>query len=126
MKIKRILSALLGLPLVVLVLVFGNKYVIDIFFALVAVISMYEYFNAIKEKANPVKWIGYLSAISIAFIHIIPGFDISYVGLFMPFIVVMLFIQSGIILQDTLRKILINTKTRLNSPSSKTSRVILL
>lgn len=94
MKIKRILSALLGLPLVVLVLVFGNKYVIDTFFALVAVISMYEYFNAIKEKANPVKWIGYLSAISIAFIHIIPGFDISYVGLFMPFIVVMLFIQS--------------------------------
>lgn len=94
MNIKRLLSAMLGLPLVVLVLALGNEYFIDIFFAIVAIISMYEYFNAIKEKANPVKWIGYLSAISIAFIHIIPEFNISYVGLFLPAIVVLLFIQS--------------------------------
>ena len=69
MNIKRLLSAMLGLPLVVLVLALGNEYFIDIFFAIVAIISMYEYFYALKEKANPVKWIGYLSAISIAFIH---------------------------------------------------------
>lgn len=94
MKIKRILTTVLGLPLVVLLMVFGNKYVVDVFFAIIATISMYEYFNAIKEKANPIKWIGYLSAISIAFIHFIPGFDITYAGLFLPFIVVILFVQS--------------------------------
>ncbi len=94
MNIKRLLSAMLGLPLVVLVLALGNEYFIDIFFAIVAIISMYEYFYALKEKANPVKWIGYLSAISIAFIHLIPGFDITYIGLFLPIIVVLLFIQS--------------------------------
>ena len=94
MNIQRLLSSILGLPLVVLVLALGNEYFIDIFFAIVAIISMYEYFNAIKEKAHPVKWIGYLSAISIAFIHIIPGFDITYVSLFLPTIVVLLFVQS--------------------------------
>ena len=94
MSIQRLLSAILGLPIVVLVLALGNKYVIDIFFAIVAIISMYEYFNALKEKANPVKWIGYLSAVSIAFIHFIPGFDITYVALFLPSIVVLLFVQS--------------------------------
>ncbi len=94
MNIQRLLSAILGLPIVVLVLALGNKYFIDIFFAIVAIISMYEYFNAIKEKANPVKWIGYLSAVSIAFIHLIPEFDITYIGLFIPAIVVLLFVQS--------------------------------
>ena len=83
MSIERLLSSILGLPLVVLVLAFGNKYVIDIFFAIVAIISMYEYFNAVKQKAKPIVWIGYLSAISI-----------MYVALFLPVIVVVLFIQS--------------------------------
>lgn len=94
MSIKRVLSTLLGLPLVVLVLALGNEYVIDIFFAVVAIISMYEYFNAIKEKANPVKWLGYLSAISIAFIHLIPNFNITYIAIFLPAIVVLLFVES--------------------------------
>lgn len=94
MKIKRILTALLGLPLVVLILALGNKYVVDVFFAIIAVISMYEYFNAIKEKANSIKWIGYLCAISIAFVHFIPEFDITYVGLFLPVVVTILFVQS--------------------------------
>jgi len=94
MKIKRLLTTLLGLPLVVGLLMLGNKYVVDAFFAIIAVISMNEYFNAIKEKATPVKWLGYLSAISIAFVHLIPGFDITYVGLFLPVIVVLLFVQS--------------------------------
>ena len=31
MDFKRIISALLGFPLVVIMLIFGNKYVVDIF-----------------------------------------------------------------------------------------------
>ena len=38
--IKRITSALLRFPLVVLVLTLGNKYVVDIFLAIIAVIAM--------------------------------------------------------------------------------------
>lgn len=94
MSIKRLLSAILGLPAVVLILAFGNKYFIDLSFAIVAVIAMYEYFNAIKEKAHPVKWLGYLSAIFIAFIHIIPNFNILYVSFSLPFIVAILFMHS--------------------------------
>lgn len=94
MSITRLLTAILGLPLVILVLALGNKYVIDIFFSIVAIISIYEYFNAVKEKAKPIQWIGYLSAILIAFIHLIPGFNITWISLALPVIVVLLFMQS--------------------------------
>lgn len=94
MNIKRLLSTILGLPAVVLVLAFGNTYFIDAAFAIVALISMYEYFNALKEKANPVKWLGYLSALMIAFIHLIPNFNLIYVTYAIPFIVAILFMQS--------------------------------
>ncbi len=94
MNITRLLTTILGLPIVVLILVLGNKYVIDIFFSIVAIISIYEYFNAMKQKSKPIEWIGYLCAIMIAFIHVIPGFDITWFGLFLPTIVVLLFMQS--------------------------------
>ena len=73
MKLKRILSGLIGLPIVALILIFGNIYVIDVLFALVALISIHEYFNSFEEKHKPVKWIGYISCILIALLHIIPG-----------------------------------------------------
>ncbi len=94
MSIKRLLSAILGLPLVVLVLAFGNEFFIDIFFAIVAIISLHEYFKVMETKTRPVKWIGYLSGLSIAFIHFIPGFDITYIVFFLPTILVLLFMQS--------------------------------
>ena len=47
MDIKRITSAILGFPLVVIILTLGNKYVVDIFLALIALLAMQEYFNAI-------------------------------------------------------------------------------
>ena len=63
MDFKRLSSALLGLPMVIIVLLFGNKYVIDVALSLVAVISLHEYFNAFKDKHKPIKWLGYLAAI---------------------------------------------------------------
>ena len=69
MDIKRITSALLGFPLVVIILTFGNKYVVDIFLALLA---MQEYFNAMQKECKPVRWLGYLSCLFVALIHIIP------------------------------------------------------
>ena len=74
MDIKRVMSALLGFPLVVLILTFGNKYVVDVFLALVAMLGMQEYFNAVAKESKPIRWIGYLSCVSIALIHILPQY----------------------------------------------------
>ena len=57
MKLKRILSGIIGFPIVALILIYGNIYVIDGLFALVAMISIHEYFNSFKEKNKPVKWL---------------------------------------------------------------------
>ena len=70
MDIKRVTSALLGFPLVVIILTFGNKYVVDIFLAGIALLAMQEYFNAIQKECKPIRWLGYLSCLFIALIHI--------------------------------------------------------
>jgi len=57
MKLKRILTGIIGLPIVALILIYGNIYVIDVLFALVALIAIHEYFNSFKEKYKPVKWL---------------------------------------------------------------------
>ncbi len=72
MDIKRITSALLGFPLVVIILTFGNKYIVDIFLAGIAFLAMQEYFNAIQKDCKPMRWLGYVSCIFIALIHIVP------------------------------------------------------
>ena len=93
MDIKRVTSALLGLPMVILVLLLGNKFVIDIAMAIVAIISLQEYFNAFS-KYKPIKWIAYLLAFSICFIHLIQAEQLfTYIGLSIPVIVVLLFIE---------------------------------
>lgn len=71
MNIKRILTALIGLPVVVLIFVFGNKYIIDIIMSVIAMIAIHEYFKCVNKEVKGIAWIGYLLAISIAFLHII-------------------------------------------------------
>ena len=94
MDFKRIATIVLGLPIVVIFLVFANKYMVDVLFALVAIISMYEYFKAFKEKANPVKWIGYVFAMIIAFIHIIPiEYMLPIAIIAIPTIIIILFLH---------------------------------
>ena len=73
MDIKRITSALLGFPLVIAMLLIGNKYIVDIAVAIIAILSIHEYFNAVSKVCKPIKWLGYGSCISIIFIHIIPS-----------------------------------------------------
>ena len=93
MDLKRLTSALLGFPLVMIVVLFGNKYVIDVVLSAVAIISLHEYYNAFS-KYNPIKWIGYLAAVLICFIHLIPTAQLfQYISLSIPFIIVILFIQ---------------------------------
>ena len=94
MDIKRITSGLLGFPLVLIILILGNNIVVDIALAIIAILSMNEYFNAISKVSKPVKWLGYLSCLSIALVPLIPS---EYLGwgfiLSIPTILIILFAQ---------------------------------
>ncbi len=65
MELKRVLTTVIGLPLIVLAIIFGNSYVIGVGILVASIICMSEYFNAIKKVSKPIEWIGYLSNIFI-------------------------------------------------------------
>lgn len=99
MDIKRLTSGLLGFPLVLIILLIGNKYIVDVLLAVVALLAMNEYFNAVEKICKPIRWVGYASCISIALIHIIPKECLSVVTtLAVPTILLILF--SHIIATD--------------------------
>lgn len=92
--LKRFCSAILGFPLVALIFIFGNKYVVDVGMCLIAIIAMYEYLQAVSAKCNPVKGLSFLCCIPIAFIHLIPAqymSTISFIAL--PSILLILFLK---------------------------------
>ena len=94
MDIKRLTSGLLGFPLVLLVLLIGDKIVVDIALSIIALLAMSEYFNAIAKVSKPVRWLGYLSCFSIAVIHIVPPAALNMVvTLSVPTILIILFAQ---------------------------------
>lgn len=94
MDIKRLTSALLGFPLVLIILLIGNKIVVDCALSIIALLAMDEYFNAISKVSKPVKWLGYLSCFSIAIIHIVPPEALRMVvTLAVPTILIILFAQ---------------------------------
>ena len=94
MDIKRITSSLLGFPLVLIVLLIGNKYVVDIVLTIIAILAMNEYFNAISKISKPVKWLGYISCFSIIAIHIIPEQYMMQVSILtVPLLLLVLFAQ---------------------------------
>lgn len=73
MDMKRILTAVIGFPLVMILLIFGNKYIIDVIIAIMAIIAMYEYAKCASNKdIKVVSWISYLVLASIAIIHYEP------------------------------------------------------
>lgn len=91
---SRIISGLILFPLVVILLIFGNIHVVDGVFCIVTLLAMNEYFNAFKEKANPVKWMGYIACILIAFLHVIPKDKVVIIlGIGMPTLLLLLFLQ---------------------------------
>lgn len=91
---KRVSSALIGFPLVVLILVLGNKYVVSIAFALIAMLSMQEYLQAATKKSNPIKWISYLSCAAISLLSLVPQGEFgSIVMVALPILLLILFLQ---------------------------------
>ncbi len=99
MDVKRITSGLLGLPLVVIIFLIGNKYIVDVLLTIVAILAIDEYFRAVSKICNPIKWVGYLSCLSISLIHIIPQQNLNIiVTLSVPTMLLILF--SNIIATD--------------------------
>ena len=44
MNLNRILTTVIGLPIVIIVFIFGNIYLMDILFTIIAAMSLHEYF----------------------------------------------------------------------------------
>ncbi len=69
MNIKRVLTTVIGLPIIIAILIFADKCIIDALVAIVACIAVYEYTKAVSQKAKVISWIPYLFAISLCFLH---------------------------------------------------------
>lgn len=96
MNLKRILTGVIGLPIVALVLILGNRIIIDIAFAIIAGMSFYEYAHAfiVNEKAKPLTWLGLLACATIALIHIFPReYIILIIGAVVPIAIFLCFAQ---------------------------------
>ncbi len=72
MNMKRIITTVVGIPIVVAVFMFANIKILDIIVSLIAIRSIYEYSKCAKNTCNVISWLAYIPAIFIAFIHIIP------------------------------------------------------
>lgn len=66
-KVKRIVSSLVGFPLVVCAFVFSNNLIMDILLSIVSIICIYEYTKCFKtsEKARPSRWLMYIASLMI-------------------------------------------------------------
>ena len=94
MNIKRILTSLIGFPIVMCILILGNKYIIDIIIAIIAIIAMKEYINCSSNKVKVISWISYLAAASIGLLHIIPSSIIkTYLFMGIPLLLLILFLH---------------------------------
>ena len=95
MDIKRVLTTVIGLPLVVAVILMANKNVIDVILTIVALIAMHEYVKCCSSKdAKIIKWISYVSTFIIAVAHVIE-MDVLMKMLLMsvPFLLMILFLH---------------------------------
>ena len=92
--IKRSLTTIIGLPAVLVILIFGNKYILDVIMAILAIMGIYEYMKCVAHKFNPVYWIGYVAAASIALLHIIPSnYLIEYLAIAILSLIAVLFMH---------------------------------
>ena len=94
MNIKRFLTGIVGFPIVMLFLIFGNKYMVDIAFAIIAIIAMSEYIKCVSPKVKVVQWISYFCA---ALVGVIPLIPVQYLTILMqlgiPTILFILFLH---------------------------------
>ncbi len=96
MNVKRVVSGLVLFPIVAVVLIFGNQYVVDVVIATIAIMSLHEFYKAFRtgRKARPIDWIGYLAAAMISVIHVLPrGWILRTIGVLLPCTILLLFLH---------------------------------
>ncbi len=97
MNVTRLLSGLILFPIVAIILIFGNQYVVDITISIIAIMSLHEFYKAFRhgEKANPVSWIGYIAAFLVCFIHVVPiDWVLKIIGALLPISFLILFLYA--------------------------------
>ena len=95
MSLSRALTAIIGLPVVALVLIKGNNLIISILMLLATFRCLYEYKSCAKEKYTIISWIGYIMAIYLAFMSYIPSEITGMINVIgIPLIMMILFIHS--------------------------------
>lgn len=95
MNIKRYISGFTLFPIFAVLMVYGNKYIIDIAISIIAIMCLHEFYKAFKGKANPVCWVGYIAAASIAIIHMIPSnLILPIIAAIIPTSIMILFLKS--------------------------------
>lgn len=62
MNYKRILSGVILFPIMAAIFIFGNTYLVDILLSGIAIMSLYEFYKALKTKTHPIEIIGYIAA----------------------------------------------------------------
>ena len=94
MKLKRVLSGVIGFPIVALIFIYGNKYIIDAFIGIISIIAMYEYLNCLSVDYKPVKWVAYIPCLLIPFLHVIPKeYLLTTIAVSISLIVALLFMK---------------------------------
>ena len=94
--LKRMLTSLIGIPLSIIILMFANKYIIDIIVGILAFMGIYEVFKCLKAKYNPVFWLGFLVCLLIPFIHIISESILSYLYMLIPLGTLIILFMQGV------------------------------
>lgn len=90
----RVISAIIGLPLILSVLFFGGKLLILLFF-LLSIIGLYEYFNAFKNIGFKLStWVGYLGTIAYYFLIILNKNSVVSFSLILFIIIILLFFDT--------------------------------
>lgn len=94
MNVKRVLTALIGFPLIMLIFIFGNKYIIDILLSIVGCFAIFEYFKACQKEAKNLSWIGYVLMLGIPFIHILSiKTELILLTILIPLLLLLLFLH---------------------------------
>lgn len=87
----RVISAIIGLPLILAALYFGGKSLIILIF-LLSIVGLYEYFNAFKNIGFKLStWIGYLGTIAYYCLIILNKNSVVSFSLILFIIIILLF-----------------------------------
>ena len=71
--IARYLTILVGLPLLIILFIYANQLVMNIFISIISIITLHEYYECFNRtcKANPTQWVGYIDCILITIMQFI-------------------------------------------------------